>query len=288
MADILEIVVTKDEIDSASLSKASLAAAETALREDGCVVLQGVVDLDHVTMLRNKMLEDLEVIMSRKDIPTQFTKGNVQQDPPPMSPYLFKDVLNNHLLVQVTAAILGAGLKNSFYSGNTNLPGSEAQPVHPDSGQLWPNLTVAHPAYSLVVNLPVVDMDVHNGSTELWPGTHTDTSMYVQQGTIRVPSDVLEARRAVRPPLQPAVKAGDVLIRDMRLWHRGVPNFSDQPRPMIAMIHNSAWWPTGRLEFEKGSEYIFEGTALQTPADFVATPIDYLNRHGAYDVAKKS
>ena len=286
MADIVEIDVALEEKNAGALTAQHLEAATQALREDGCVVLTGVVDPAHLALLCEKMREDAAAILALPDVPTQFTSGNIQQDPPPFAPYLFQDIVNNPLVVQVTQSILGPGLKNGFYSGNTNLPGSQAQPVHPDDGQLWPGLAHSHPAYSLVVNVPVVDMDARNGSTELWPGTHRDLTMFVQQGTIRVPAEQVEARRAVRPPLQPSVKAGSVMIRDMRLWHRGMPNHADALRPMIAMIHSVSWWPTPRLVFEKGSESLFAGTALQTPADFVDGPIDYLRRHTAYDVQK--
>src|SRR6185312_16908566 len=102
--------------------------------------------------------------------PYNWNKGNVQQDPPPFPPYLFRDVLVNDLVIQVTKAILGKGVKSVFYSGNTAMPSESRQPVHADSGHLWPNLEVAHPPYQLVVNVPVVYMDARNGSTEIWPG----------------------------------------------------------------------------------------------------------------------
>ena len=33
---------------------------------------------------------------------------------------------------------------------------------------------------------------------------------------------------------------GDVLIRDMRLWHRGTSNTSTDPRVMLALIYQAA------------------------------------------------
>ena len=59
-----------------------------------------------------------------------------------------------------------------------------------------------------------------NGITELWPGTHLDTSKSVQDRDIKIPSDLLESRRAEVPPIQPRVRKGAALIRDVRLWHR--------------------------------------------------------------------
>ena len=48
--------------------------------------------------------------------------GNVQQDPPPFPPYLFRDVLLNDMVIAVTTAVLGTPVKNTMYGGNTAMP----------------------------------------------------------------------------------------------------------------------------------------------------------------------
>ena len=233
---------------------------------------------------RERMLADADKILALDDVPYQFNNGHLQQDPPPFPPYLFRDVLANDLVVDVTQAVLGEGVKNAFYSGNTCLPNPHQQPLHVDSGQLWSDLDQATPAYNLVVNVPIVDTTPHNGSTELWPGTHLDTTRAISDGDIKLAPADEERRRAERQPLQPSIPAGSVLIRDMRLWHRGMPNHSEQARPMIAMIHWPRWWSTGKpLRFPKGTEELFAASALETMAEFVEGPISYINRNRKYD-----
>ena len=278
------LTITPSEVQAGCLEATHRRAAVEAVMRWGYVVLKDVVDTAHVEVLWHRMLEDVEQILSRDEVPTQFTAGHLQQDPPPFAPFLFRDVLLNDLVIDVTEGVLGRGVKNTFYSGNTNLPGSETQPVHADIGQLWPNLEHAHPAYGLVVNVPVVDMGPENGSTELWPGTHLDTSIAIQDGNIRVAADRLAAQRAVAAPVQPVVHAGDVLIRDVRMWHRGMTNRSDRPRPMIAMIHNCAWWKDAQMPFPKGTESFFRHDHLETCAVFVDEPIDYIGRTTCFDV----
>jgi ectoine hydroxylase-related dioxygenase (phytanoyl-CoA dioxygenase family) len=264
-----------------------LAAAVAAVKREGFVVVEDVIDGEHVAALREKMLADLPLILAREDAPFNWHAGNVQHDPPPLPPYLFRDVLLNDQVIAVTKAILGAGLKNSYYSGNTAMPGGKEQPVHVDTGQLWPDLEHPTPPYGLVVNVPVVDMSRENGSTELWPGTHHDTTVFIQQGDIKIPMELVEKRRQVLPPIQPSVRAGSVLIRDIRLWHRGMPNHTDQPRPMIAMIHWVSWWSTGGVAFPKGTEAFFEHPELRTSARFVEAPIDYIHHSHAYEYEKE-
>jgi hypothetical protein len=231
------------------------------------------------------MLADVDVILRQPLSPTNFTSGNIQQDPPPFPPFLFRDILVNDMVTAVTKAVLGSRPKNSYYSGNTNLPGSRAQPVHVDSGQLWPNMAAGHPAYALVVNVPVVATTPANGSTEIWRGTHLDPRQCMDDPDIKIPEPWLEERRAHVPPFQPVTEVGDVLIRDIRLWHRGMPNASDLPRPMIAMIHYAHWMDTGApLVFPKGTEPFCEHTELRTNAVFVDGPIDYISRNAPFDL----
>lgn len=278
--------VSAAELLAGRLTPESIATSRQAVMNDGFVVLEDVVDARHVSALRDRMLNDLPTILARTDTPYNFTRSNVQQDPPPVHPFLFKDVLFNEFVIDVTEAVLGKGLQNAFYSGNTALPHTDQrQPVHADLGHLWPNMAVATPPYALVVNVPVVDMSVSNGSTEIWPGTHLDTSVAWQDGDIKVSSGRLEARRAACPPIQPSVRAGSVLIRDIRMWHAGMPNRTAQPRPMIAMIHWVSWWHVeGELNLPESVRPFFEHERLRTTATYVPGDPGYLSGHQAYDM----
>ena len=265
------------------LNISDLNLAIEALRRDGIVILEDAIDPDHLAIIRQKCLADVELLLNRKEKPFNWNPGNLQQDPPPFPPYLFRDVLVNDAVIAVTKGILGPGLKSAFYSGNTSLPSSHRQPVHADSGQLWPNLEVAHPAYAIVVNVGLMDMSEENGVTEMWPGTHLDTSVVMQSGDIKVSPEALEVRRAVQPPVQPNVKLGSVVLRDIRMWHAGMPNKTTEPRPMLAMIHFVSWWPTHPIKFPVGTEEIFVHQDLFTHAEFIESEIDYISAPGSYE-----
>lgn len=279
----MEITVTPEEHATESLTDAHLKQALDAIRTDGYVVLNAVVAHEHLDLLCERMTEDLEKIMNAPAPPHNFVWGNVQQDPPPFPPYVFRDIVVNPWVVQVSKALLGEKVFNNFYSGNTNLPGSSLQPVHVDSGQLWPNLEVAHPAAKVVVNLALDEVTEENGSIELWPGSHLDTQKAVGDD-IKVDEHLLKARRRVAPPVRGNTKKGSILIRDVRLWHRGMPNLSDRPRFMIAMIHNRRWLHrASRFQFNTGCEAAFAESDLDLNTTFVDEPIDYLFRNRPYD-----
>ena len=84
-------------------------------------------------------------------------------------------------------------------------------------------------------------MTPENGSTEVWLGTHTNTTLSDQEGAHgerssgRIKKHLLEQRRAEREPCQPVVKKGSIIVRDLRLWHGGKPNLSQEVRVMLAL-----------------------------------------------------
>lgn len=137
--------------------------------------------------------------------------------------------------------MLGPKPKWTFCSGNTALPPTletppTSQPVHSDADFDHP----AHP-FALVVNVPLITMTPENGSTEIWLGTHIQSGPQMQMGlhgerdSGRIKPEELEKRRAIRPPCQPVVPKGAIVLRDLRLWHRGVGNRTDNVRVMLAM-----------------------------------------------------
>lgn len=240
-----QIAVSPDEKASGALTTENQSRAVDTLRNDGYIVLSGIVDTAHLNVLQERMLTDLQKILARPDAPFNFNTGNVQQDPPPFPPFLFDDIVKNEIVIGVTKAVLGPNPKMPFYSGNTALPGGSRQPVHPDVGQLWTNLEHPTPAFGLVINVPVVDVSPANGSTEFWSGTHRDTTYSIHQGSPRIPQEILDRRAKDVPPFQPTIPRGSVIIRDIRMWHAGTPNNTNAPRPMIAMIHWCSWWQAG-------------------------------------------
>ncbi|MCA1596884.1 MAG: phytanoyl-CoA dioxygenase family protein [Chloroflexi bacterium] len=275
----MTITPTPDERTSGTLSQVHVEQAVEAIRTEGFVVLEDVVSHAHLDVLRERMDEDSRKLIEREQWGgAGHVHGHLQQGPPPFAPYVFPDVVANSFVIQVTRDLLGPGLYNSFYNGNTNTPGSSRQPLHRDGGHLWPDLEVAHPAVSVVVNISPTDVSEENGSVELWPGTHLDT-----RTPHHIDERAEEERRKILPPVRGNARKGSALIRDMRLWHRGVPNPSDRPRHMIATVHNVRWLQRGKpLRYVTGCEAAFENSDLDHNAVFTEEPFDYLFREPAY------
>lgn len=259
------VQVSPEEKAAGVLSWKNLELANRALHHDGLVVLENAIEHSKLDFLNEKMVADARILQVAEDSPYNYNRGlgpfthkrskittdpsrNIQQDPPLVRKFFDRDIFLNPLATQVTSSVLGPRPRLSFLSGNSAMPPTaeiepQSQPTHSDAD-------FAHPGspFALVVNVPLVDMTVENGSTEVWLGTHALTSKEAQEGehgeraSGRIRKEVLEERRKVRGGLQPVVKKGSIVLRDLRLWHGGMPNWTDEVRVMLAMIHFAPWY----------------------------------------------
>lgn len=170
---------------------------------------------------------------------------------PPLSPDLmYEDIWANSPAEQVLSYILGPKPCVNYVNGNTALGGFNArQHVHAD-------LTFNHGTFpfAIVTNFYLSDVSPANGSTELWVATHRGTTFADHRncgieyppGTpaenmdFGIRHELLEERRRTAPPIQPVVKKGSVVLRDLRLWHAGLSNPAVDPRIMLAFVHTPA------------------------------------------------
>ena len=197
----------------------------------------------------------------------------------------------NPIATQITTSIMGPNPLWTFCSGNSAMPPTEGskpqrQPVHADADFEHPS----HP-FALVINVPLIDFTPDNGSTEIWLGTHTgelaglkvQEGMHGERASGRIKQNLLEQRRSMRAPCQPGVSKGSIMIRDLRLWHAGMPNWTDEVRVMLAMIHFAPWYRnTMQLELSESLKSVIEAEGnLQVPVDWVSeeeAKARYLNR----------
>ena len=232
---------------------------------DGYVVIENAVPHEPLDILREKMDQDSRVLIDRELWGgAGGLKGHLQQGPPPFAPFVFREIVANPFVIQVNTALLGEGIFNSFYNGNTNCPGSGTQPLHRDGPHLWPGHEPAHPTACQYLSARCDGRE--RGSS--CPGTqHTFPETVINKETE-------EAQRKVSPPVSGCAKKGSVLIRDVRLWHRGVPNRSDH---MIALVQCISWYRNrGPLMFNTGCEKAFpDDCGLNHNAEFIEDPIDY-------------
>ncbi|KAI7778756.1 phytanoyl- dioxygenase [Diaporthe eres] len=266
------------EVRNKSLAPRNLELAVRSLHVDGLVVVEDVVPHKDLDALNEKMVKDARYLQSLGDKgPFNYNQGNLQQDPPPVAEYFYKSIFTNPIATQITSTVLGPRPKWTFCSANSAMPplpgaSPQRQPVHSDADFDHPS----HP-FALVVNIPLVTMTPENGSTELWLGTHTadisaQEGKHGERSSGRIKENILAERRSVRGPSQPNVRKGSIVLRDLRLWHAGMPNMSDEVRVMLAMIHFAPWYRNPmRLQFGEDVRDLLAGleSQMEIPVDWV-------------------
>jgi Phytanoyl-CoA dioxygenase (PhyH) len=138
-------------------------------------------------------------------------------------------------------AVLGPDARPSFCGVVFSRPGSPAQQWHIDSPH---EAAEARPAHALNVLLALADIPLAAGPTEVARGTHRLTnhlqrpwldrdSLLYQSATEITPAILRQSEgtnEAVTEPAVQAMAAGDCLIFDDRILHRGLANASPHER----------------------------------------------------------
>jgi hypothetical protein len=242
------LAVAPDELAVGALSSDRQSKVLASIRTHGAAIVTGAVDLEHCDVLRDVMTADLDAAARYPcalDVP-----GHLQHNPPPRARDIHADIIANPIAVSIARALMGR-VRLALYTGNTMLPHTtRQQPVHWDEAQLWPALEHAPPCASLVVNIPLVDVTLANGALEVWPGTHLDVRSSEQDpNSLLVPEAWLDARRLECPPVRLPMPKGALLFRDLRLWHRGTTNSTNEARPMLAVAYQPWWYRPMVIDF---------------------------------------
>lgn len=137
-------------------------------------------------------------------------------------------------------------------AGWEGLPDDGMQHMHMD-GWGWSEANSGrHPTHKIFVNYAASDMTAERGSTQIWPASNIVAASAagmpcnVQEIDVPTMAPIIAARAAdpATAPVQVVVPRGGAMFRDLRCWHRGMPNFSSMPRHMIGVAYGAATPPT--------------------------------------------
>ena len=95
-----------------------------------------------------------------------------------------------------------------------------------------------------------MECGLHNGPIEVWPGgSHMWTTGLLKRHGLEPNvqdgrNPVVERLAEYFPSIKVVLKPGEILIRDLAMWHRGTPNRSQEARPNLALIYSRPWLKT--------------------------------------------
>ena len=122
--------------------------------------------------------------------------------------------------------------------------GSNYQEIHRDFRPLFSDQFVT-PLYALAINLPLVEVTAENGPFQMARGTHV---LPRDEGLVKIAANESLMESFYMMP-------GDVAIRTPLALHRGSPNWTSQPRPMVVMGYVMHWLHTPKVDLTIQRDY---------------------------------
>ncbi|SDN96132.1 Ectoine hydroxylase-related dioxygenase, phytanoyl-CoA dioxygenase (PhyH) family [Paenibacillus sp. yr247] len=234
--------LSAEELSAGKLLPETVELAASLIQANGYVIFEKVLPEQLVDKLFNRYIEILEPYLEEHhdevfNPKNGFNDGtnHIRLYLPFEMPFIDESIIAHPFVLQVVDHLLGEDSVLHYFATNTSLPGGQkCQPVHADTGAMFGDrCSVNLPISNLVVNFPLVDTHENNGPMEIWPGgTHLLPDYWYGPKSYNK-NKLAEHMTSIKA----FMPAGSIMIRDDRMWHRGTPNRSDQPRPNIAMIY---------------------------------------------------
>ena len=228
-----------------------------ALRDQGYAVLPGVISPDRLQQLADE-LGDAYAASEKFEGGGSLT-GHLNCFPGSGARFVYDELIEAGIVDAVHR--IREDRNNAIRATmNWNLPGSVVQHYHIDG--LYTDDFV-------ICNVAVIDTTLHNGAIALLPGSNREF----------MPFWKYSVQRAYRQTVRIEMAQGDVLLRKSNLWHRGMPNHSDSPRPMMSVTFGEASAPEDD-PFEGGIRfypnwYNTSRLGVMRERTFVAAPLTY-------------
>lgn len=188
-----------------------------ALDHDGFVIIRDVVSRDRLAKLNDELLREFDDLIEHDRLFEGGGRlsGHLNCFPGKRARFVY-DEIRDFGIIDLIRSYRPEIADAPRPTLNFNLPGSVAQHYHMDDAFL---------KEFLICNVAVVDTDLINGAIDVLPGTNREYYPFWKYAVER------KYRLSTRVPL----RQGDAIIRLSTLWHRGMPNRSTMPRPMMAV-----------------------------------------------------
>jgi ectoine hydroxylase-related dioxygenase (phytanoyl-CoA dioxygenase family) len=232
--------LSQEELSNGKLAPETLEEAATQVKLNGFVVIENALPIDLVEELKVDFLQTVDEVLrtnvEKTEVNTRaFRKNRIRMDLPFRDPYINPQIITNTYALPIIDKILGEDNRVFYFSADAPMAGSDYQDVHGDYVPFFPESDAVLPISGLVVNFPLVDVTEQNGPMEAWPNTHLTPEKYYS-------GDYVKRSAAQLDPVKMLTPKGSMIIRDVRMWHRGTPNLSGEIRPNLALIYARHWW----------------------------------------------
>jgi ectoine hydroxylase-related dioxygenase (phytanoyl-CoA dioxygenase family) len=238
--------------DNKSLAASEIESLKQSFASDGYFVVRDLVSRERLAELHKALTTEFDAASKSGVLFAGggLVSGHLNCFPGEGARFVY-DTLQERGIIDLIRQLHPNVLRMPNVGCNYNLPGSRMQHYHIDR---------PFTREFMIANIAVVDTVIENGAIDVVPGTHKRFYKYTQF--------VLERpyRNSSRVPLN----QGDILVRSSNVWHRGMPNRTSVPRPMLSLT-----WEDGGSDHE--DPFAVEGGKIRfIPNWFRPTPLGRL------------
>ncbi|MGG6293890.1 phytanoyl-CoA dioxygenase family protein [Leptolyngbya sp. AN02str] len=231
-------------INRSVFSPADLDQLAADLNRDGICIIRGLFD--------RALIDEWKVAFDALFAERQQRPGGIAPRGtargyitlPWVAPFANPAVFANPTILDVLNRVFYQEYKLVQLAADIPMQGSEYQQIHRDFRPLFTDHIVT-PLYALAVNFPLVEVNANNGPFEMARGTHV---MPRDEALIKIRAGEIAMEQFY---LQP----GDVMVRSPLALHRGTPNYTPHPRPMIVMGYVMHWLHTHKVDLTLEESY---------------------------------
>ncbi|MBX7199021.1 MAG: phytanoyl-CoA dioxygenase family protein [Rhodospirillaceae bacterium] len=230
------VEVTPEERALGQLNQANANRAYSAMNLQGFAILRGCFSPAHVADMHREyqaqygaMTEaDMRVLAGKASPVLEVDKGRFEIVLKLVGAFDIRAYASD-LLLRFLIPLMGSDLRLSSVTAVTSYPGAVQQRMHRDAGHLFPEFQMGPtlPTYAVNVTVPLIDVDATMGPTGVWPGSHrlAEGKKPPEEGLLTVP-----------------FLKGDAILIDYRTLHAGLPNLSQNVRPILYMVYARSWF----------------------------------------------
>jgi ectoine hydroxylase-related dioxygenase (phytanoyl-CoA dioxygenase family) len=204
--------------------------AQEALR-DGFCVLKNHFSKEKIEAWREACLPLLYRQIELEGGKTSRGSNRYYVTFPFQMPFADPEIFENPDVLAIVEILAGKNFVMCQLASDTPILGSDFQDIHRDCPPLFPETGGETPMYQLALNFPLVDVTPENGPLEIIRGTH----MMSRDEGMKLVNSGEKKIEAI------SLQMGDIMIRDVRTLHRGTPNKTMEPRPMVVIGYSRLW-----------------------------------------------
>lgn len=274
------VVISPKETAIGTLKLDNVQVGVEEFQTQGFVILENAVDQHSIGKLHNQILKDSATPREFPEL--GFNHGmedtNFSITPPLSDEFLIEEVWANKHAIAIIEQLIGPKPVLCWAASNIALPGKAdaRQAVHSDAYADIPGFP-----FCVEMTVYLQDATLDNGATEIWPGTHVFTEDdHLPHGRGWINKNAFTYRARTCPPIQPAIRRGSIMLRDLRLWHSDMPNTSPDPCITMKFLYFPRWFrPDMRItlpEFVRPKVESWTFVDLKSNTSFLAYIINHL------------